>query len=249
MHAGDQDGFDDGGPFSRVGVKRGAILVGAAVLIGGFLVYRNGSGGSGNVDAAAGPGTTLSAEGQVDDTTNGLASPSGGPGSATSALAAAPGVSTTVVIGAPGGTPAVSAPPASALTAPETSATTATTAKAATTGPATIKAPAAQASGPAAISVLVLNAGAVKGAAGKEAQALTNAGYTVLAPRNADTLRPSAVLYIAGHDADARAVAQTLKVKNTAIIRALNPADPPVSGLGDAEVIVVLGSDGQIAGG
>lgn len=248
MHAGDQDGFDDGGLFSRVALRRGAVLVGIAVVIGAFLVSMNGGGGGrpdGSIDpAAAGSSTTLSAEGSVDGN---LPSPSGGPGSATSVVVAAPGVNTTVAIGAQ--TPIVSAPPASALTAPDTSSTTVKATPATGSTTVTAKAPAAQQSGPAGISVLVLNAGAVKGTAAKEASALATAGYTVLPARNADTLLKSAILYTAGHEADAKAVATSLKVRNTALVRALNPADPPVSSLGDAEVIVVLGNDGLIAGG
>ena len=36
MHAGEQQGLDDGLPHARVGLTRGLVVIAAAVLIGGF---------------------------------------------------------------------------------------------------------------------------------------------------------------------------------------------------------------------
>ena len=120
--------------------------------------------------------------------------------------------------------------------APSTTATTPTTApvREPTT---TVPAPHA----PATVTVLVANASGVGGAATKRASALTAAGYHVLKSVNAAGAATSDVYWVAGAQADARAVAATLGLAGDAV-HAM-PAKPPVANTGAATVVVVIGRD------
>lgn len=95
----------------------------------------------------------------------------------------------------------------------------------------------------AEVRVLVANGAGVKGLATAATNALKNVGYDVLAPVDASTnVASTVVLFSAGYEADARAVAAAL----TLGVRAVSALDsPPVNGgdIGDARVIVVLGAD------
>jgi hypothetical protein len=94
--------------------------------------------------------------------------------------------------------------------------------------------------------VLVLNATSKKGVAGKGTELLKGAGYNMLAPKNADALGPSKVLYAEGSLAVAEAVAGVLKVDPAKTVAPLDPAAPPTAAIGNADVIVVIGTDGII---
>ena len=99
---------------------------------------------------------------------------------------------------------------------------------------------------PADVTVLVLNGAGAKGIAGRGSAILQEAGYDVLAPRNATFLGPSRVLYTEGFDDEAAAVAATYDVDPAAVVAPLDPSDPPISDTRGADVIVVVGEDGLI---
>lgn len=100
---------------------------------------------------------------------------------------------------------------------------------------------------PAEVPVLVLNGVGTKGIAADGVTVLKNAGYDVLAPRNATTLGPSEVLYLEGFEAEAQAVATVFGADPAAVVVPYDPADPPFDDIRNAMVIVVLGQDGVIA--
>ena len=99
---------------------------------------------------------------------------------------------------------------------------------------------------PADVTVLVLNGAGAKGIAGRGSAILQEAGYDVLAPRNATFLGPSRVLYTEGFDDEAAAVAAAYGVDPAAVVAPLDPSDPPISDTRGADVIVVVGEDGLI---
>ena len=230
MHAGEQQGLDDGPLPGRVGLTRGLLVIVTAVVIGGFVLARGITSGNHSIAAADGA-TTLSAEGSVDDdgatagsTANGGATGASGPGTGTPPA-------TTVTLGA-----------ATTVTAKPTGATTTTT----TAAPTATTVNNGLVTGPGSVTVLVLNAASGKGIAGKGSQMLASAGYQVMAPKNADTLGPSKIYFTTGHEADAKAVAQVFKVDPASLVAPLNPSSPPIATIGDAKVIVVVGNDGVI---
>lgn len=99
---------------------------------------------------------------------------------------------------------------------------------------------------PADVTVLVLNGAGAKGIAGRGSAILDEAGYDVLAPRNADFLGPSLVLYAEGFEEEAAAVAEAFGADVAAVVQALDPSDPPINDTRDANIVVVVGEDGLI---
>jgi len=236
MHAGEQLGLDDGSLAGRVGLVRALVLIGVALVIGGLLVFRGLDSGTGTV--AAGPDASTAAddgagsdEGSVDD------------------VGATPGDDT-------GGeeSPAALSTASTASTAPATTAAAASEATPSTTAPATASTPSTSAApsttaaaGDAAdTTVLVLNAASGKGVAAAGAQILKDAGYTVMAPKNANGPSKSKILYTKGNEAAAEAVAAVFDVDPAAVVGPFDPAKSPIASIGDADVIVVIGTDGVI---
>lgn len=236
MHAGEQLGLDDGSLAGRVGLVRALVLIGVALVIGGLLVFRGLDSGT---DTVAGPEVSTPAgadEGSVDDvgaTPGSTADDAADDGQNPAALSTASTVPDTTVTTAAG---AVTTGAAAVSTT--VAAGSSTTAASSTTT--------AGAGSPAATTVLVLNAASGKGVAAKGAQVLKDAGYTVMAPKNADALGKSKILYTKGNQAAAEAVAAVFDVDPAKVVGALDPAKPPIATIGDADVIVVIGTDGVI---
>lgn len=94
---------------------------------------------------------------------------------------------------------------------------------------------------PAEVGVLVANASGVQGAGGRRTEELAAAGYRTLEATTAlarsDT---SMVFYQEGFEAEAQAVANLLSPPPSI---APMPPEPPVSDLGDANVLVVISTD------
>jgi hypothetical protein len=231
MHAGEQHGPDEGPLSGRVGLTRGLVVIVTAVLVGGFLLYR-GVGPGPDIAAGEGPTTTLSSEGSVDDETTGAVT-----GSTATASTAAGATATTGPAGA-GDSLLDETTIAAAGTSPSdsggTPATTGTTTSVTTSGAGTV-------------TVLVLNAASEKGVAGKGTEILDEAGYTVMAPKNADALGPSQILYVRSDgQAQAGAVAEALGVDPAEVVEPYDPSAPPIASIGDADVVVIIGTDGVI---
>ena len=95
---------------------------------------------------------------------------------------------------------------------------------------------------PSHVPVLVANASGITGAAGAVSTQLQTAGWDVLPPVNASTqVTKSNVYYVAGQQKAAEAVATTLKLPASAVVPYTTSA--PVSAIGTAEVLVVVGPD------
>ena len=121
--------------------------------------------------------------------------------------------------------------------------TTTTTPGGATTttaaaGPTTTTTPKATSDVP----VLVVNASGKTGAAATVTNELQVAGWSVQTPQNATaSVSTSAVYYVSGQKAAAQGVAATLHLPATAVLPYTTSA--PVSTIGTAEVLVVVGPD------
>ncbi|MGI9611771.1 MAG: LytR C-terminal domain-containing protein [Acidimicrobiales bacterium] len=96
------------------------------------------------------------------------------------------------------------------------------------------------------ITVLVLNGAGAKGTAGRGSAILQDAGYEVLAPRNATVLGPSKIFYTEGFEEAANGIAGSYSVDPAAVVAPLDPANPPIDDTRGADVIVVVGEDGLI---
>jgi LytR cell envelope-related transcriptional attenuator len=95
---------------------------------------------------------------------------------------------------------------------------------------------------PANVPVLVANGAGVSGAAAAFSARLQAAGWTTLTPTNASIMVPSShVYYVAGQEPSAAAVAADLHLPPTAVAPYTTAA--PVSSIGTADVVVVLGPD------
>jgi hypothetical protein len=95
---------------------------------------------------------------------------------------------------------------------------------------------------PANVPVLVANGAGVTGAAAAFTARLQAAGWTTLTPTNATIMVPSShVYYVAGQEPSAAAVAADLHLPPTAVAPYTTAA--PVSSIGTADVLVVLGPD------
>ena len=99
---------------------------------------------------------------------------------------------------------------------------------------------------PADVTVLVLNGAGAKGVAGRGSAVLQDAGYDVLAPKNADFLGPSKVLYSDGFEEEAAEVAAAFGVDPVAVVDVLNLDDAPINDTRNANIVVVVGEDGLI---
>lgn len=96
------------------------------------------------------------------------------------------------------------------------------------------------------VTVLVLNGAGAKGIAGRGSAILQEAGYDVLAPRNANFLGPSKIFYTEGFEDEAIAVAGVYSVDPAAVVAPLDPANPPINDTRQANIVVVVGEDGLI---
>ena len=127
------------------------------------------------------------------------------------------------------------------LSAGSKATTTTTTHHASGTGATTTTAPI----DPATVHVFVANGSGASGAAGKTSEVLAGKGYPTPGTGNAPTTTKTMVYYIAGHVAQAQLVARSLDLPLTTVAPMPNP--PPVSGIGGATVLVVIGTDGALA--
>ncbi len=95
---------------------------------------------------------------------------------------------------------------------------------------------------PSHVSVLVANASGVTGAAAAVSTLLQPSGWNMESPVNASARVPtSSVYYLAGHQQSALAIASTLHLPATAVVPYTTAA--PISSIGTAEVLVVVGPD------
>lgn len=93
---------------------------------------------------------------------------------------------------------------------------------------------------PSKVPVLVANASAVTGAAEATAKELQPQGWDLLPAVNATAQVPaSSIYYLAGQEQSAKAIAATLKLPDTVVAPYTTAA--PISSVGTAEVIVVVG--------
>ncbi len=95
---------------------------------------------------------------------------------------------------------------------------------------------------PSTVPVLVANATGVGGAAGNVTNQLQAAGWSMQPPVNASARVPSShVYYVAGRQQQADAIALALHLPSTAVAAYTTAA--PISSIGTAEVVVVVGPD------
>jgi LytR cell envelope-related transcriptional attenuator len=124
----------------------------------------------------------------------------------------------------------------------ETTATTAGTGSTGGTGGTTqTTARSAQAHAPNQVKVLVLNGSGVQGAATKVANQLKAQNYVATGDNAPQPLNTTTVYYVAGYEADAKAIADLLK--NPAPATAAMPNPPPSPKVGDNHVVVMLAAD------
>ena len=92
------------------------------------------------------------------------------------------------------------------------------------------------------VSVLVANASGVTGAAEATTTKLQPGGWNLLTPVNATAqVTASNVYYVAGYQRPALAVATSLKLAATSVVPYTTSA--PISTIGTAQVLVVVGPD------
>ncbi len=90
--------------------------------------------------------------------------------------------------------------------------------------------------------VLVANASGITGAAGAVTTQLQAAGWDLLPPVNASAqVTKSNVYYVAGQQKAAESIATSLQLPASAVVPYTTSA--PVSSIGTAEVLVVVGPD------
>jgi hypothetical protein len=96
---------------------------------------------------------------------------------------------------------------------------------------------------PAEVAVRVYNGSSRAGQAVRVGDRLKAAGYNVLTPGPSpkDPIATSVVQYAEGFDAEARALATSLGVPESAAVPAPDPAT--VAGIGPATVVLVVGED------
>jgi hypothetical protein len=95
---------------------------------------------------------------------------------------------------------------------------------------------------PGTVPVLVANATSVSGAAGGVSNQLQAVGWSMLPAVNASARVPSSkVYYVAGREQEAASVASTLHLPSSAVAPYTTAA--PISSIGTAEVVVVVGPD------
>ncbi len=98
---------------------------------------------------------------------------------------------------------------------------------------------------PATVHVFVANGSGASGAAGKTSQVLAGKSYPTPGAGNAPPTTATMVYYLPGQQAQAKLVATSLDLPASSV--APMPTPPPVSGIGSATVLVVIGSDGALA--
>jgi hypothetical protein len=92
------------------------------------------------------------------------------------------------------------------------------------------------------VPVLVANASGITGAASAITTQLQTAGWDLLPPVNASTqVTKSNVYYVAGQQRPAQSIATSLQLPATAVVPYTTSA--PVSSIGTADVVVVVGPD------
>ncbi len=95
---------------------------------------------------------------------------------------------------------------------------------------------------PGSVPVLVANATGVSGAAANVSNQLQAVGWSMLPPVNASArVSSSQVYYVAGRQQEATSVASALHLPPTAVAPYTTSA--PISSIGTAEVVVVVGPD------
>jgi LytR cell envelope-related transcriptional attenuator len=95
---------------------------------------------------------------------------------------------------------------------------------------------------PGSVPVLVANATSVSGAAAGVSNQLQAVGWSMLPPVNASArVTSSHVYYVAGREQEAASVASTLHLPSTSVAPYTTAA--PISSIGTAEVVVVVGPD------
>lgn len=100
---------------------------------------------------------------------------------------------------------------------------------------------------PASVTVVVANGSGVSGLAGATTESLATDGFVTLPATDALTSAASTRVYFTpDNEGAAIAVAQALDLPPGVV--APLPASPPVSDVGAAQVVVVLGSDFPVAG-
>ncbi|MCU0272049.1 MAG: LytR C-terminal domain-containing protein [Acidimicrobiales bacterium] len=211
-------------PSAQGAAGRGFVLIGVAVVIGLLLLWRGlDSGGSVDVETGDG-GTDVAADGGTDAADAGTTD--AGTDAATDAATdagtdAATDGSTDAV--SDGGTDAGGA--------------TSTTAATGTTRP------------PEQVTVLVANGSGTSGAAGTVSDKLKAVNFNTLEPANATPTTTSKVYYRPGYDQDAQEVARVVGATADLVLPVPDPtgvADNAVDRATQANVIVILGSDGRI---
>ncbi len=199
---------------ARIGLMRGILVIVTAVAVGAFVLARVDLDEGGAVDAAL-AGSESAADQATDEAE---------PAASLQPEAASEAVTTTMVV-----------EPTTTTAAPETTASTEDDSPTTPAGPAI--------AAPADTRVLVLNAEGTKGVAGRGTEQLRDAGFDVLAPRNATALSPtSAVLYLDDFQSEAESVAEVFG-QGPDLVSPLDPGNPPFDDLGDAMVVVLIGQD------
>lgn len=118
-------------------------------------------------------------------------------------------------------------------------ATTTTTTTAPFRGTTAPTSAAAPVHAPEDVTVIVLNAASVEGAAGEISELLADADYSAMTPSNTDPFEATTVFFSEGYEGDAQAVAAIINPEVT-----VAPLDPDAfDAADDAHVVVVLGED------
>ena len=95
---------------------------------------------------------------------------------------------------------------------------------------------------PGDVTVIVANASGIDGAASRLTTNLKAKGYNAAQPTNASqNVSTTAVHFVAGYEAEAKAVAAAFGAPASAV--APMPSPPPISNLASAHVLVLLGPD------
>lgn len=212
---------------------RGAMVILAAVIIGGLVLSR-GIDGDDTAPGDTEQGDVEPASGDVTDTTIADGNAAGADAGTDPATGAAPDDGTDP---ATDGTSTPTTPTDDSMAAGEDTGSTTET----TTSPLdTVRAP-------AEVRTLVLNAGGPQGIAGRATELLQAASYLTSAAKNADVNGPSVIYYAEGYQAEALAVASVFGPGLESLVQPLDTANPPSVDLQQATVVVVVGNDDVIA--
>lgn len=239
-------------PPARLGgtdLFRGAMVILAAVIIGGLVLSRGIDGD--DVDDLDGAEAAAAAEqdeldpasGEVTGTDDGTVTDPASDGASDPAAGVDPGAAadpaTDPLTGAAAGTD-TSTDPGTTPTAPADDAM-------ADESSETTDSPLDTVRPPAEVRTLVLNAGGPQGIAGRATELLQAASYLTSAAKNADVNGPSTIYYTEGFQNEALAVASVFGPGLESLVQALDPAAPPTADLQQANVVVVVGNDDIIA--